>query len=194
MRNAVAPRGAPAVTPSRNRVLRTVPNWLSLFRLICSPLIGALLLFDAHGLRVLIAILFTLASITDYLDGYLARRWSAVSALGVFMDLAADKLLVSTVLIILVGNGAVPSWMVAVIIGREFIVSGLRSYAAAKGMVISASQLGKWKTTVTLIAIIMTILEVNTNIDLWALGLATAITFVSGVDYVARYWQAELKG
>jgi CDP-diacylglycerol--glycerol-3-phosphate 3-phosphatidyltransferase len=182
------------MSPARHRVLRTVPNWLSLFRLVCAPLIAALLLIDAHGLRVPIAILFTLASITDYLDGYLARRWSVVSALGVFMDLAADKLLVSTVLIILTGTGAVPSWMVAVIIGREFIVSGLRSYAAAKGMVISASQLGKWKTTITLIALIFTILELNRTLDLWLLGLATAITFASGVDYVARYWQAEVKG
>lgn len=181
------------MTPARNRVLRTLPNGLSLFRLACSPLVGLLLLIDAHDLRIPITLLFALASITDYLDGYLARRWSVVSALGVFMDLAADKLLVSTVLIILVGTGAVPSWMVAVIIGREFIVSGLRSYAAAKGMVISASQLGKWKTTVTLFALIITLLEVNRTLDLWTLGIATAITFVSGVDYMARYWQAELK-
>ncbi|HWE60571.1 MAG TPA: CDP-diacylglycerol--glycerol-3-phosphate 3-phosphatidyltransferase, partial [Chloroflexota bacterium] len=151
------------------------------------------LLIDPHGLRVPIAILFAVASVTDYLDGYLARRWSVVSQLGIFMDLAADKLLVATVLIVLVGNGAAPSWMVAVIIGREFIVSGLRSYAAAKGMVISASPLGKWKTTITLIALIMTILGVDSTLDLWALGVATAITFVSGVDYMVRYWQAELK-
>lgn len=184
----------PARLPGQRRAVRTLPNWLSLFRLVAAPLVAALLLIDAHGLRVPITILFTLASITDYLDGYLARRWAVVSQLGIFMDLAADKILVSTVLIILVGNGAVPSWMAAIIVGREFIVSGLRSHAAAKGLVISASQLGKWKTTVTLVALILTLLEVNRTLELWALGLATAITFVSGIDYVVRYWQAELKG
>lgn len=172
---------------------RSLPNWLSLFRLLSSPLVATLLLLDAHGFRVPITVLFVVASVTDYLDGYLARRWSVVSQLGIFMDLAADKILVSTVLIMLVGTGGVPSWMAALIIGREFIISGLRSHAAAKGLVISASQLGKWKTTVTLVSLTMTLLDVNSTLDVCALGLATAITLVSGVDYVVRYWQAELK-
>ena len=173
--------------------LRTLPNWLSLFRFACSPVVAILMLADAYGLRVLISVLFAVASLTDYLDGYLARRWNVVSQLGVFLDLAADKLLVATVLVMLVGINAVPSWMAALIIGREFIVSGLRSHAAAKGTVISASQLGKWKTTVTLAALVFTLLQIDKTVSVWLLGAATLITLISGVDYVFRYWQAELR-
>ena len=173
--------------------LHALPNWLSLFRFACSPLVAALMMVDAYGFRVLISILFAVASLTDYLDGYLARRWNVVSQLGVFLDLAADKLLVATVLIMLVGMNAVPSWMAAVIVGREFIVSGLRSHAAAKGMVISASQLGKWKTTLTLAALVFTLLQIDHTVSIWLLAAATLITLASGIDYVARYWQAELR-
>ena len=176
-----------------NRAVRTLPNWLSLFRLVASVLIGVLLLLDPHGLRVFIALLFATASITDYLDGYLARRWNVVSQLGVFMDLAADKILVSTVLIMLVGTGAVPSWMAALIIAREFIVSGLRSHAAAKGMVISASQLGKWKTAITLPALTLVLLDVYRPLELVLLLAVTLATVGSGIDYIYGYWQAELR-
>jgi CDP-diacylglycerol---glycerol-3-phosphate 3-phosphatidyltransferase len=165
-----------------------LPNWLSLFRLGSSPVVAALLLIDAHGLRFIVTFLFAVASITDYLDGYLARRMKVVSSLGVFIDLAADKILVSTALIVLTGVGTVPSWMAAVIVAREFIVSGLRSQAAAKGVVISASQLGKWKTTVTLIALILALLDLNHTIVLAGLWLTTIITIASAVEYVWRHW------
>ncbi len=165
-----------------------LPNWLSLFRLASSPVVAALLLIDAHGLRFIVTFLFAVASITDYLDGYLARRMKVVSSLGVFIDLAADKILVSTALIVLTGVGTVPSWMAAVIVAREFIVSGLRSQAAAKGVVISASQLGKWKTTVTLIALILALLDLNHTIVLIGLWLTTIITIASAVEYVWRHW------
>ena len=178
---------------TRRRAMRALPNGLSLFRLLSTPLVAILLLLDAHGLRVPAATLFIVASFTDYLDGYLARRWKVVSQLGVFMDLAADKILVSTVLIVLTGTGAVYSWMAAIIVGREFIISSLRSHAAAKGLVISASPLGKWKTAVTLVALGGTILEVHTALDLIALCAATALTLASAVDYIVRYWQAEMK-
>jgi len=175
---------------------RTLPNWLSLFRLLSSPGLAILLLVNADGLRFITATWFALASITDYLDGYLARRWKVVSTLGVFIDLAADKILVSTVLIVLVGTGAVPSWMAAVIVAREFVISGLRSQAATTGTVISASQLGKWKTTVTLVALFATLLyplhtpPVPVQAGLW---LATTITIASAVDYMARFWHVGAK-
>jgi CDP-diacylglycerol--glycerol-3-phosphate 3-phosphatidyltransferase len=151
------------------------------------------LLIDPHGLRWVTAPLFALASITDYLDGYLARRFKVVSTLGVFIDLAADKVLVSTVLIMLTGTGVVPSWMAASIVAREFIVSGLRSQAAANGVVISASQLGKWKTTVTLAALFLTLLDVNRPLVLAGLTLATVITIASAIDYIARFWSVGFK-
>ncbi len=173
--------------------MRDLPNILSLFRLLCSPALAVLLLVDPHGFRWITATLFALASITDYLDGYLARRFKVVSSLGVFIDLAADKVLVSTVLIVLTGAGIVPSWMAATIVAREFIVSGLRSQAAAKGVVISASQLGKWKTTLTLLALFLTLLDVHRAVVLTSLTVATIITVASAVDYVARFWRVGFK-
>ena len=172
----------------RHPLLRGLPNGLSVFRLLCSPLVAALLLIDAQGLRYPITVLFALASLTDYLDGYLARRLRVVSPLGVFMDLAADKVLVTTVLIILVGTGGAPSWMTAIIVAREFVVSGLRTYASAKGVQIAASQLGKWKTAITLVAIILALLHLDRAIVLTGLSLATAITLASMVEYLARNW------
>ena len=174
--------------------MRSLPNWLSLFRLLSTPLVATLLLIDAHGMRFPAAAFFIAASITDYLDGYLARRWKVVSQLGVLMDLAADKILVSTVLIVLTGTGAIYSWVAAIIVGREFIIASLRSHAAAKGLQIAASSLGKWKTAVTLVALSGMILEVNTVLDLTVLYAATALTVVSAVEYIAGYWRAELNG
>lgn len=174
--------------------LHVVPNWLSLFRFLSSPLVAVLIVIDAYGLRVPISVLFAVASLTDYLDGYLARRWNVVSQFGVFLDLAADKLLVATVLTMLVGLGMVPSWMAAIIIGRELIVSSLRSHAAAKGTVIAASPLGKWKTTITLVALVFTLLQIDHTVSLWLLAAATLLTLASGIDYLARYWQAAWHG
>lgn len=168
--------------------MRTLPNWLSLFRLCASPAIAALVISDAHGLRYFSALLFGLASITDYLDGFLARRLGVVSSLGVFIDLAADKILVSTVLIVLVGTASVPSWMAATIVAREFIIAGIRSEAAARGVVIAASQLGKWKTAVTMVALLLALLYADHTLVLAALYLATALTVASAVDYVVRFW------
>lgn len=185
---STASRGEPRPNPRPRVPLGTLPNWLSFLRLCSSPAVAALLLIDAHGLRVVASILFAAASITDYLDGYLARRLHVVSSLGVFIDLAADKILVSTVLIVLTGIGTVPSWMAAVIVAREFIVAGLRSQAAAKGVVIAASQLGKWKTTVTLIALLIALMDVNHIVVLVGLWITTIITIASAVDYVWGHW------
>ncbi len=172
-----------------------MPNGLSLFRLLSSPALAVLLLIDAEGLRAITMPLFALAAVTDYFDGYLARRWMVVSTLGVFIDLAADKVLVSTVLIVLVGTGAVPSWMAALIVAREFIVSGIRSQAAASGRVISASQLGKWKTTVTLVALFFALAfpvspPVPVVVGLW---LATVMTVASAADYIVRFWRVSIR-
>ncbi|TMC93828.1 MAG: CDP-diacylglycerol--glycerol-3-phosphate 3-phosphatidyltransferase [Chloroflexi bacterium] len=97
-------------------------------------------------------VLFVLGSGTDFLDGYLARRYKLVSPLGVFLDLTADKVFVSVILIALVQVGLVPAWIVAVIIAREFLVTGLRSMASAKGKVIPAGKWGKQKTLITMVA------------------------------------------
>ena len=98
-------------------------------------------------------VLFFLASVTDYFDGYLARRLKVVSSLGVFLDLTADKVFVAAILIALVQLGLIPAWAVIIIVTREFLVTGLRSMAAAKGKVIPAGTWGKQKTFITLVAL-----------------------------------------
>ncbi len=163
-----------------------LPNGLSLARLIATPLI-VLLLLAAPTQSIPAAVLFSLASITDYLDGYLARRWKVVSQFGVFCDLVADKLLVSATLIALIGIGRVASWVVIVIVGRELLVSGLRAWAAAQGVVIPAGIWGKGKTLVTLIATVFVILwpsPVSTVLIL----VAALLTLLSAVDYVYQAW------
>lgn len=133
--------------------MRNVPNILSLGRLVATVLIFIFVLVNQPWSYLVSFILFVLASVTDYFDGYIARRYKVGSTLGVFLDLTADKVLVSAILIAMVQVGFVPAWVVFVIVAREFLVSGLRSIAATKGHVIPAGMWGKQKTFITLIAI-----------------------------------------
>ena len=132
--------------------MRHLPNILSLGRLVATVLIFVLVLINQPWAFMTSFVLFVLASVTDFFDGYLARRLKVVSSLGVFLDLTADKILVCAILIALVQVGFVPAWIVFIIVTREFLVSGLRSIAAAKGHVIPAGIWGKQKTFITLIA------------------------------------------
>jgi len=185
------PDDAPGSDPRRPRstVGRAgIPNLLSLARLIATPVVVALLLV-APPQRIAAAVLFSLASITDYLDGYLARRWKVVSQFGVFADLMADKLLVAATLIAMVGIRVVPAWMAIVIVGRELVVSGLRSWAAARGVVIPAGIWGKGKTLLTLIAIAITILDWSSGLSFALLVAATILTLLSAVDYIYQAWK-----
>src|SRR5436305_8750231 len=132
--------------------MHNLPNILSLSRLISTVLVFLLVLINQPWAFLGATLLFMLASITDFFDGYLARRFNAVSALGVFLDLTADKIFVSAVFLALVQISLVPAWSVFVIITREFLVTGLRSMAAAKGKVIPAGIWGKQKTFITMVA------------------------------------------
>ena len=132
--------------------MHNVPNLLSLSRLVVTAVIIVLVLLNAPWAFLSATVLFILASITDFFDGYLARRFKLVSPLGVFLDLTADKVFVSAILIALVQLGLVPAWIVVIIVAREFLVTGLRSMAAAKGKVIPAGIWGKQKTLITMIA------------------------------------------
>jgi len=165
-----------------------LPNLLSLARLIATPVVVALLLV-APPHRIAAAILFALASITDYLDGYLARRWQVVSQFGVFADLMADKLLVAATLIAMVGVGVVPAWIAIVIVGRELVVSGLRSWAAARGVVIPAGIWGKGKTLLTLIAVTIAIVNWSARLSYILLVAATILTLLSALDYIYQAWK-----
>lgn len=132
--------------------MQHVPNMLSLARMVATVLIFILVLVDQPWAFLLATVLFVLASITDFLDGYIARRYHLVSPLGVFLDLTADKVFVTAILVALIQIDLVPAWLVGVIIVREFLVTGLRSMAAAKGKVIPAGIWGKQKTLITMVA------------------------------------------
>ncbi len=132
--------------------MQNVPNLLSLSRILATVIIFVLVLINTPWAYLIATLFFVLGSATDFLDGYLARRYKLVSPLGIFLDLTADKVFVSAVLIALVQVGLVPAWIVAIIVAREFLVTGLRSMASAKGKVIPAGKWGKQKTLITMIA------------------------------------------
>ena len=133
--------------------MHNIPNLLSLSRMLTTILVFVLILLNSPWAFLTATALFILASVTDFFDGYLARRFKLVSPLGVFLDLTADKVFISAILIALVQVSLVPAWIVVIIVAREFLVTGLRSMAAARGKVIPAGMWGKQKTLITMIAI-----------------------------------------
>ena len=176
-----------------------LPNKLTVARIVLVPVFMAFLLIQApkgsplfpHQDMVATAI-FILAAATDGLDGYIARKRNLVTSLGKFMDPLADKLLVSAALISLVELGSVPAWIVWVILGREFAVTGLRAIAANEGVVIAASKMGKIKTVTQIVAITVLLLN-DWPFSLWGvypgqvlLYIALIFTIISGVDYMVK--------
>ncbi len=169
------------------------PNGLTLFRMAVIPVIIALFSFPNRLMALLAALLFSAAAITDYLDGFLARRQGKVTFWGKVMDPVADKLLNSSAFIMLAAHGWVPAWVVCVIIGRELAVTGLRSVIAGRGLDISASRLGKLKTGFQIAAIIPLMIHFPfLGLDSQAIGqvflwLALGFTIWSGVDYFIKF-------
>jgi len=165
------------------------PNNLTLFRVASIPVLILLLFFSNKVCAFIAAIVFSAASITDMLDGLLARRHGLESTLGKFLDPLADKLLISSALIMLIPHGRVPAWMAFVIIGREIAVTGLRAILSEKGVVMEAEQLGKYKTGFQIAAIIPLLFHYSYfNIDFHAVGvlflwMAMFLTVWSGVKY-----------
>ncbi|AIF43693.1 CDP-diacylglycerol--glycerol-3-phosphate 3-phosphatidyltransferase [Virgibacillus sp. SK37] len=140
------------------------------------------------------ALLFILASVTDWVDGYYARKYNLVTNLGKFLDPLADKLLVSAALILLVEMGFAPAWVVIIIISREFAVTGLRLVAAGEGSVLAAGNMGKLKTATQMIAIAALLLHnfpfsfIGFPFGTLMLYVALFFTIVSGVDYFIKNW------
>ena len=169
------------------------PNTLTLFRIAAVPIIVILMLFPNRVSCWVAAILFSAAAITDYFDGYLARRFSLVSNLGKVMDPVADKLLVSSAFIMLTALGWAPAWMVCIIIGREIAVTGLRNIIAEKGEDVSASNLGKYKTGFQIAAAIPLLIHypffgLNPHaIGTFFLWGALVFTLWSGIDYFVKF-------
>ena len=134
--------------------INNLPNRLTVFRLACIPLVILFLSFQGRLSSFLAALFFSMAFITDILDGFFARRYGSITVLGKFLDPLADKILVSVTMIMLIPMERIPVWMVIIIIVREMGVTGLRSVAINEGVVIQASRLGKYKTIFQATAII----------------------------------------
>jgi CDP-diacylglycerol--glycerol-3-phosphate 3-phosphatidyltransferase len=169
------------------------PNSLTLFRVGAVPLLILLMLFDNRICGIIAALIFSAAAITDYYDGYVARRYGLVSNLGKVLDPLADKLLISSAFIMLISLGRVPAWAVCIILGRELAVTGLRNVIAAHGQDVSASMLGKYKTGFQIAAVIPLLIHFKYfGLDFQAIGtvlfwIAVAITVWSGADYFIRF-------
>ena len=168
-----------------------LPNKLTTLRVIMIPFFVFFLLWqigEIYTFRMIALALFIIASLTDLLDGKIARKYNLVTNFGKFMDPLADKLLVCSALICLIELNALPAWMVIIIISREFIISGFRLIASDNGVVIAASYWGKFKTTFQMVSVVLLILDIPalafvTTICVW---IALLLTIVSLVDYIYK--------
>jgi len=176
-----------------------LPNKLSLFRVLLVPVLVVVYYFGSKAFDVaneivlldyFLAPIFIIASLTDFLDGYIARKYNMVTVFGKFIDPLADKLIVMAALLVLNDAGIVPIWITIVILSREFIVTGIRLVAVGEGNVIAASNLGKYKTASTMVGLVLLLaipyvsgLELYGNIFLYV-GLV--LTVVSGLDYFIK--------
>ncbi|HEY2093702.1 MAG TPA: CDP-diacylglycerol--glycerol-3-phosphate 3-phosphatidyltransferase [Thermoanaerobaculia bacterium] len=188
-----------AKTPPRENVsseIVNLPNSLTLLRIFLVPFLVVVLLTKFYGREYVGLAIFLLAAITDFFDGFFARRYNRMTRLGALLDPIADKLLMSAAFISLVELGLARAWMIVIIIGREFAVSGLRSIAAQQGVTIAASPLGKGKMISQVIAISLLILGYQLGeflfigtISLW---IVMIFALASGVDYFIKFSRAVL--
>ena len=175
--------------------LWNLANRLTLARIVVIPLIVVLLFFPGKVPSFFAALLYLLAALTDIVDGYLARRMKIVTRLGRFLDPLADKLLLTSALIMLIGLNRAPTWMVTIIIGREIAVTGLRGIAVTENIIISASRLGKYKALAQSIATNLLILHYDylslpiEKLGMIFLWIALVMTVWSGVDYFVRFFK-----
>ncbi|WP_300280115.1 CDP-diacylglycerol--glycerol-3-phosphate 3-phosphatidyltransferase [Peptacetobacter sp.] len=167
-----------------------LPNKLTLFRVLLIPILVIVMMMDVPGKFLTACIIFIVASITDFLDGKIARKYNLVTDFGKFMDPLADKLLVISTLICMIENDLASGWMVIIIVSRELAVSILRAIAAADGTVIAAGKSGKWKTATQMISIVLllfgrhlgnlTVLKVGNAL----LIISVLLTLYSGWEYL----------
>ena len=174
---------------------------ITYLRMVLVPIVMALILVgdDEGGAYVLAAILFAAAAGTDFVDGFLARRWQVTTTLGSFLDTTADKLLVSGALIALVGVGRASPWAATIIVGRELLILGLRGLVAADGTVMAPSIWGKLKAGVQFVAITLAIVRMGEELgplflDEYLMIGAVVITVMSAVEYLARWHESLTRG
>ena len=176
------------------------PNKLTVARMILVPFLVLFMLtgWGGEANRYISLAIFVVASVTDWFDGKLARKYNLVTNFGKFMDPLADKLLVCSALIALVDLGKLAGWIVIVIIAREFIISGFRLVASDNGVVIAASYWGKFKTTFQMIMIILLVLDLPFKymniINMAVVYIALALTVISLIDYIAKNYKAFIEG
>lgn len=164
-----------------------LPNKITIFRLFLIPIFVALFFIGEYG-YIWSGVIFILASITDFIDGYIARKYNQTTNLGAFLDPVADKILVFAALILLAESGVIPSWSVILIIGRETLINGFRLIAIEKGVVISASYLGKLKTVTQMVSLVLLLfapaLLAFELIGIVIYWIAVIATLISGIEYV----------
>ncbi len=166
-----------------------LPNKLTMFRVILIPFFVVFLLVDITSADNWIALaIFIIASLTDMLDGKIARKYNLVTNFGKFMDPLADKLLVCSALVCLVELERIPAWVVIIIIAREFIISGFRLIASDNGVVIAASYYGKFKTTFQMLMICLMIADIEaiSTLTMVVMWIAVILTVVSLIDYLVK--------
>jgi CDP-diacylglycerol--glycerol-3-phosphate 3-phosphatidyltransferase len=170
-----------------------LPVALTLLRIFIVPLLVALLLTKGRNMDLWAVAVFLVAAGTDLLDGYLARKRSQVTTLGILLDPIADKLLISAAFISMVELHMVPAWMVVIIVGREFAVSGLREIASAEGFALGASELGKTKMVMQVIAVVVIVLGQRYSLlHQWGrilLWLVLLFALASAVQYFRHFWR-----
>ena len=174
---------------------------ITFVRILLVPVVMGLIVLgpDRSAAYTLAAVFFALAAATDFVDGYLARRWGQTTNVGSFLDTTADKLLVSGALIALVDVGRASPWIAIIIIGRELLILGLRGVVAAEGTVFPPSIWGKLKTNVQFAAILLAILRFDLSLgplflDEWAMIIAAFVTVMSAVEYLTRFSSALSEG
>ena len=176
-----------------------LPNKLTILRTVMIPFFILFLYTDwFHGYdKIIAAVIFIAASLTDMLDGKIARKYNLVTNFGKFMDPLADKLLVCSAMICLIEKGSLAAWIVIVIIAREFIISGFRLVASDNGIVIAASYWGKFKTVFQMAMVIVLLMDLGGAFDVIGQALiwiSLALTIISLIDYVAKNIQVLTNG
>ena len=182
------------ITQERRKVFN-LPNTITLLRIGIIPALFFLLQSPGPGGSLILAALFVLAALTDFLDGYIARRYQLVTTMGKFLDPIADKLIVNTAMILMIPIGRIPAWIVAIIIIRDFTVDGMRSVASSEGIILQASRLGKQKTVCQIFAVTALMIHYPfLGLDAHVVGtvilyVALILTLYSGLDYLMKFYR-----
>jgi CDP-diacylglycerol--glycerol-3-phosphate 3-phosphatidyltransferase len=186
------------LSPAERKIFN-LPNVLTMLRIAIVPVLFFLLVSPGETGSLILAGLFVLASLTDILDGWVARRYGIVTTMGKFLDPIADKLVVNTAMILMIPIGRIPAWVAAIIVIRDFIVDGIRSIASADGIVIAASPLGKQKTVCQAFAVTALIIHYPFfGADAHLVGtvlvyLALVLTVWSGLDYLLKFYRFAIR-